>query len=186
MVSMNIDAGANGLSHLWLGLEDVLGPAEVKRLQTTDAAQEQLSVLRSRMDSLYGRTGAHGLAICSGRAAFKHLLETHGQEMGFDETTYRFLPIRLKVRRGLELLARWISKTYGLQVTVVSSDKDFHLKVEGSQEGKSPALCDFTVGLLQGFLTWTSGGKFYMVRETECRAMGAGCCDFQVGKNPLE
>jgi predicted hydrocarbon binding protein len=186
MVSMNIDAGANGLSHLWLGLEDVLGPAEVKRLQTTGAGQVQLSVLRSRMDSLYGRTGAHGLAICSGRAAFKYLLETQGQEMGFEEASYRFLPIRVKVRRGLELLANWIGKTYGMQVTVVSGDKEIHFKVEGSKEGESPALCDFTVGLLQGFLAWVSGGKFYMVKETECRTLGAGCCDFQVGKNPLE
>lgn len=186
MVSINIDAGANGLSHLWQGLEDVLGPAETKRLKATDTAQDQLTALRSRMDSLYGRTGAHGLAICSGRAAFKYLLEKNGQEMGFEDVAYRFLPIRSKLRRGLELLARWIEKTYGLKVTVINGDKDFHFKVAETQENRHPVMCDFTIGLLQGFLAWTSGGKFYIVRETQCCALGEDCCNFQVGKTPVE
>ena len=186
MVSMNINAETIGVTHLLLGLADVLGPSEVDRLKSSGLTKERLGELRSRMDSLYGKTGASGLAICSGRAAFKYLLEKQGKEIGFEDTAYRFLPVRLKIRKGLEILAQWMEKTYGLQTTVLSVDKDFHFRLGESPQDHVPALCDFTAGLLQGFLAWTSGGKFYIVREIECRALGAEFCDFQVGKNPLE
>jgi hypothetical protein len=183
---MNIEAGIQGFSHLWQGLEDVLGPAEVRRLKTPDGSKQDIAVLRSRMDSLYGKTGARGLAICSGRAAFRYLLDGQGQEMGFEEAAFRFLPTRLKVRRGLEFLASWIASAYGSRASVVSGEKDFHFKIEGSLENENHAICDFTAGLLQGFLAWVSGGRFYVVKETECMTLGAECCDYQVAKNPLE
>ena len=186
MVSMNIDAGTIGVNHLLLGLADVLGPTEVDRLKSSGLTKERLGELRSRMDSLYGKTGASGLAICSGRAAFKYLLENQGKEIGFEDTAYRFLPTRLKIRKGLEILARWMEKTYSLQANVVSDDRDFHFRLGESPQDHELALCDFTAGLLQGFLAWTSGGKFYLVREIECRKLGANYCNFEVGKNPLE
>ena len=186
MVSMNINAETIGVTHLLLGLTDVLGPSEVDRLKSSGLTKERLGELRSRMDSLYGKTGASGLAICSGRAAFKYLLDKQGIEIGFEDTAYRFLPVRLKIRKGLEILAQWMEKTYALQANVVSDNRGFHFRLGESPQDQVLALCDFTVGLLQGFLAWTSGGKFYLVREIECCAVGANYCDFQVGKNPLE
>jgi hypothetical protein len=186
MVSVNIDAGTIEVNHLLLGLTDVLGPSEVDRLKPSGLTNERLGELRSRMDSLYGKTGASGLAICSGRAAFKYLLKKQGKELGFEDAAYRFLPTRLKIRKGLEILAQWMEKIYALPVNVINDERDFHFRLGDPEHDHDLALCDFTAGLLQGFLAWTSGGKYYLVREIECRAVGASGCDFQVGKIPLE
>jgi predicted hydrocarbon binding protein len=188
MVTMSLSMNAHYDKHLVLGLEEVLGPAELERLQKhCGGSADKVDSIRKTMDEFYGASGASGLAICSGRAAFKHLLAETGREIGFEDANYCFLPTRLKIRKGLELLAAWIEKTYDLKTTVKNAGKEFQLEVKDmSEKGAVPTLCDFTSGLLQGFLTWTSGGKFYVVRETECRGAGAGQCTYTVGKFPLD
>jgi predicted hydrocarbon binding protein len=186
MVTMN--PGLNTNNYLIRGLEEVLGPVELANLHSgSNNSGNPVSSIRKKMDELYGPTGARGLAICSGRAAFKHLLAESGREIGFEATEYRFLPIRSKIRRGLEMLAKWIEKTYTLQATLYSENKVFRFEVKGvAGTSNVLTLCDFTSGLLQEFLAWTSGGKFYAVHEAECRGTGAEQCSFLVGKYPLE
>jgi predicted hydrocarbon binding protein len=171
---------------LFLGLEETIGSAELSKLRPADPS-DPIAAIRKKMDERYGKTGASGVAICSGRAAFKHLLEKDGIAIGFEDADFKFLPARLKVRKGLELLASWLEDVYALKISVRNSERELHVDVKDPQHPKSePALCDFTSGLLQGFLAWTSGGKFFVVRETECRAAGAEQCSFSVGKFPLE
>lgn len=171
------------------GLEEVLGPTELSRL-TGKAGRSSLTALQQKMEECYGSDGARGVAICAGRSAFKHLVERNGGVIGFEETDYRFSPIKVKIRKGLSLLAKWIENTYGLKATVQNGVGDYYrFEVSEGQRSdlaKELPLCDFTSGLLQEFMAWTSGGKFYVVRETDCRRTGSACCNFQVGKTPVE
>ena len=188
MDSMNMVWKRNMDSPLFLGLEETIGTADTAELKKLAQGKPEITAdVLNQMDEMYGKAGTSGVAICSGRAAFKYLLEKDGREIGFESLDFRFLPIRVKVRRGLELMAGWFEKNYGVKASVRSGEGEFHVDVSDAEEGKSSAtLCDFTTGLLQGFLAWMSGGKFYVVRETECRASGADKCSFSVGKNPLE
>lgn len=188
MDSMNmVLKGKMDLPLFW-GLEETIGPADTAELQKLAGGKSEMTAdVRKKLDEMYGKVGASGVAICSGRAAFKYLLENDGKEIGFESPDFRFLPIRVKVRRGLELMAGWFEKNYGVKASVRSGEREFRVDVFDSAEGESNTnLCDFTAGLLQGFLAWISGGKFYVVRETECRASGAEKCSFSVGKKPLE
>ena len=47
-------------------------------------------------------------------------------------------------------------------------------------------LCYFIVGILQEFLSWSSGGKNYHVEETECIAGGGQACVIRIEKQPLD
>jgi hypothetical protein len=178
-----------GEDHLVSGLEEVLGPSELSRL-AGGVEKSSLTALQQKMEECYGSDGARGVAICTGRAAFKHLVERNGGAIGFEDVDYRFSPIKVKIRKGLGLLAKWIETTYGLKVSVQNGTGDFYrFEVSGDQQSnpaKELPLCDFTSGLLQEFMAWTSGGKFYVVRETDCRRAGSACCNFQVGKSPVE
>jgi predicted hydrocarbon binding protein len=182
-----------------LGLEEVLGPKELSKLKTSsnssakknsDASQNQITPIRMAMDEAYGKICASGLAICAGRAAFKHLLVEKGAELGFDDDKYRFLPIHVKIRKGLELLAQWMKDTFGYQITVHPEAKVLNFDIRDVSSGAVPSqydyMCDFTSGLLQEFLAWLSGGKFYPIHERECKAAGASVCNFQIDRNPLD
>jgi predicted hydrocarbon binding protein len=46
--------------------------------------------------------------------------------------------------------------------------------------------CHFTVGLLQEFLSWLSGGKIYLVEETSCKAKGDTVCQIRIDQKPLD
>lgn len=188
MDTMSMVMKGNIDSPLFLGLQETIGPADVAKLRDLLTGGTDLnSDVRRKMDEMYGEAGACGVAICSGRAAFKYLLEKDGKAIGFENPDFRFLPIRVKVRKGLELMARWFEINYGVKTSLHSAEGEFQIDVKDSSGGSSSTtLCDFTSGLLQGLLAWISGGKFYVVRETECRASGAEKCSFSVGKNPLE
>ncbi len=188
MDSMNMVLKGKLDSPLFLGLEETIGAADAAELQKLAQGEPEVNAdVLKQMHEMYGKAGTSGVAICSGRAAFKYLLEKDGREIGFENPDFRFLPIRVKVRRGLELMASWFEKNYGVKASVHSGEGEFRVDVNDAAGGKSgTTLCDFTTGLLQGFLAWISGGKFYVVCETECRANGAEKCSFSVGKNPLE
>jgi predicted hydrocarbon binding protein len=49
----------------------------------------------------------------------------------------------------------------------------------------SRAVCYCGIGILESGLSWASGGKKYLVEETECKALGHENCVFRVRKEPL-
>jgi predicted hydrocarbon binding protein len=142
------------------------------------------------MEEMFGPTGTRGLMVCSGRAAFKYFLKGEGKTLGFDTAQFRLLPTRTKLKKGLQQIALWMQNSSGDVITLKNEDKQWIYEVSsGSEiEGKkiSATNCDFTAGLLQEFLSWAGGGKFYRVKETTCRAAGDSCCSFVIDKFPLE
>jgi predicted hydrocarbon binding protein len=47
-------------------------------------------------------------------------------------------------------------------------------------------MCDFTIGLLQEFMAWAGGSKYFRIQEIACRGNGDACCSFKIDKNPIE
>lgn len=173
-----------------LGLQEILGAEAYKRLMVLCGSERpSVAPVSRNMQELYGPGGARGLLICSGRAAFKYLLKQEGNTLGFDTPQFRLLPARSKLKRGLHQIAAWMEHSTGDTVTIQNEEKHWLYEVaEGASRNLDSKLgnCDFTVGLLQEFLSWAGGGKFYRVKETACRHNGAACCTFIVDKFPLE
>ncbi|MHC1740455.1 MAG: 4-vinyl reductase [Anaerolineaceae bacterium] len=181
------------------GLEETIGPIELEklfqklphlRMNQTLFSSEQINPLQEKMSEFYGAAGARGISICSGRAAFKHLLEQQGQLIGFDNESFRFLPGRLKLKKGLTLLANWFEKTYH-ETTQLEDQGDFWLlKISTLPDNLGDQncgnLCDFTAGVFQEFMTWAGGGRFFRIVETTCRVKGDEYCGFLIDKNPID
>ena len=199
MVEQNISLQTGPFQLFFLGLQEILSPEDFGKLVSstsdTDLVYEgisaaQLKPVRQKMNEVYGEKGARGLAMCSGRAAFKHLLSQHGKALGFEANGFRFLPTRLKLKKGLELLAVWVKTSYGDEAKIISSEKTWLFDVchchECSGFSGVDAMCDFTAGILQEFLAWAGGEKFYRVQETNCCARGDAACRFTIDKFPLD
>jgi predicted hydrocarbon binding protein len=173
-----------------LGLQEILGAEAYKKLMSLCGGDwASVAPVSRNMQELYGPGGARGLLICSGRAAFKYLLKQEGKSLGFDTPQFRLLPSRSKLKRGLHQIADWMQRSSGDAVTIVSEEKHWLYQVaDGAARNPESKEnnCDFTVGLLQEFLSWAGGGKFYRVKESTCRHDGAACCTFIIDKFPLE
>ena len=194
-----IENAKNPQSYFMTGLEETIGPNELRELiegtgieneNQEESLPDQVIMVRQKMDEVYGKSGASGLAICSGRAAFQHVLNQQSRQIGFEEDAFRFLPGRNKLKKGLRLLANWLEKENHETIQMENSDGHWLLSVSDDRESSecenARTMCDFTAGLLQEFMTWAGGGKYFRVTETDCRKNGANSCSIQIDKKPIE
>ncbi len=150
----------------------------------------EVSSIQQAFEGLYGEQGARGAALRSGRSAFCYFLKEFGDEAGFNQLEFRLTPLKRRVLVGLESLARITSREIGQQIQVQAAGKVWTWQISNCPEcwgrqSLTPA-CDFTVGLLQEFLSWLSGGKVYLVEETACRAKGDPACSIRIDQTPLD
>ena len=195
MVSQNTTIGFDPINCFIQGIIETIGPEEFEKLcrckpAINEGAASNIHPLRAQMDRVYGPTSATGIAICAGRAAFRHLLRQQESELGFNQDSYRFSPRGMKLEKGLRLLAKWMAANFNQQVDL-TNEKD-HWLVNISDGGKNDNvqtagnLCDFTTGMLQEFMSWAGSGKFFLIKEVACRANGEKACCFRIGKTPIE
>ncbi len=190
------------------GMEEIIGRSGVHAVLNTDlmarfyqqenemGAQEEglpareLSAIQSSLEEMYGKRGSRGVALRAGRASFKYVLRYYGASLGLTDLNYRLLPAPARLRTGLEALVKLFSDLEGGPVEVEQAETAWLWRSTACPfcwlRTTSEPACPFTVGLLQEFLSWNSGGKVYHVEETECRAQGKPACVFRIDIKPLE
>jgi predicted hydrocarbon binding protein len=100
------------------------------------------------------------------------------------------LPLSAKLKIGLPAMAKVFSQ-FSDQISRVEDRGDHFLytiercPVCWGRHADKP-ICHAAVGLLQGGVHWVSGGKEFKIRETQCIAVGAPTCSFEILKEPLE
>ncbi len=190
------------------GMEEIIGRSGVRAVLNTeglsgfyrggkepvekvDEAQlSELSTIQSALEEVYGKRGGRGITLRAGRASFKYILRIYGASLGLTDLNYRLLPAPLRLKTGLASLARLFSELEGGQVEIEQTGTAWTWQSQKcpfcwERTSKEPA-CTFTVGLLQEFLAWNSGGKVFHVEEVECRAKGKPACLFRIDMQPLE
>lgn len=149
-----------------------------------------VTALLNSLEDLYGPTGAHGLAQRFGKTIFRHGLRQLGGKAGFRALEYRILPSPKRVEVGLAALAEMVAESTGEKITLSEDSTHWIWRADRSQDCLSSRIgepcCFALVGMIQEFAAWASGGRFYRVVETECRAAGADSCCFMIEKKPLD
>lgn len=157
----------------------------LKRMENIEIAAAQQA-----LESMYGPRGGRGIALRAGRAGFKYLLRQYGVRMGLVDLNFRLLPVPTRIRTGLEMLAGLMGQIGDEQVQVEDREKCWHwntLNCPICWERKAKEqVCHFTVGLLQEFSSWASGGRVFAVAETNCHARGDASCLIQIEKRALD
>jgi len=149
-----------------------------------------LSRLLEVIEETYGHKGGQGIALRAGRASFKKVFGMYGQQMGFTKLDYRLLPIPARLKTGLNALANTISDLWQEPIRVLEDQGAWYWQIEHSpwcwERHHGEVACHFTVGLVQEYLSWASGGKYYDVVEIMCAAAGEEYCAFQINKQAFE
>lgn len=188
--SMEEVVGKNGLNQVLnlLGRSDLIGnypPSDSQRAFSFSA----IGSLLAQLENAYGPRGGRGLALRTGRVAFKYGLREFGQQMGVMETAFRLLPLDAKIRVGGQALAELFNKETDQRVSIQEEGEKLLWIIErcpvcwGRQT--EDTVCHLAVGLLQESLYWVSGGKIFSVEETLCIAKGDPTCTIEINQTPL-
>jgi predicted hydrocarbon binding protein len=153
-------------------------------------AFSDLSQVQAALENIYGPRGGRGLALRTGRAAFKFGLRQFAEQLGLNEVGFRLLPLSEKLPRGAEIFADLFNQFSDQCVRVETCDTFILWHIERCPvcwERHSPdPLCHLAVGVLQEALYWVSGGKSFMVEETACIARGDPACTIAINRQPLD
>ncbi len=149
-----------------------------------------LSRLLVALEELYGPRGGRGLALRAGRVCFKYGVQDFGGVLGFTDVAFRLLPLSLKVRLALEVLAQICNRYSDQRVLLGENDTAYLCIIERCglcwERQTTQPVCTLAIGLLEESLYWVSGGKRFDIEELTCMATGAPNCTFQIHKRPLD
>ncbi|MEA4909304.1 MAG: hypothetical protein VB089_16900 [Anaerolineaceae bacterium] len=149
---------------------------------------EQFTALQQALEESYGSRAGHGIALRAGRSAYRYLLRQFTGQLGVTGLEYRLLPTPNRLHIGLQSLARTISNNWAGRVSVQETDLSWVWTLEDSPWSRQPAgdepVCHFVAGMVQEFMAWVSGGRFYPVNE--CQPCEAAGCRIEISKQPID
>jgi predicted hydrocarbon binding protein len=151
---------------------------------------DEVAQLQRAMDEMYGPRSGRGLARRAGRACFRLGVKDFGPMLGIADLAFRILPVGLKLKVGLEVLAETFNKFTDHQVQLGEDDQYFHWTMDrcGTCWGRSSdePCCHLAVGILEEGLYWVSGGKTFYVEEVSCVAGGDPTCNVLISRRSLD
>lgn len=153
--------------------QEIFGEGDVyTNFSQVDSEMDQngahaLEEFQAYLQKQCGCTGGRGAAILAGRSMFNTILRCAGEAMGWFDSQYFMLPLSQRLKKGLQNLAWQWGKMNHREISVQEME-DHWLWIQSippTQSESSYHNCDLTVGLLQEFTSWLSGGKFYDIQE---------------------
>jgi len=139
--------------------------------------------IKKALDVLLGANGTRGAALRVGRSFFDDFFKTYGIQIGLNSLEYRMMPLKKRIKSGLETLSALFSD-FGIKVS--DDENKWYWTYEKLPtcfkiNGEDTPIGDFSVGLLQAYLSWASGGKIYPVQQMPDRDH----CIIEIGKKAL-
>jgi predicted hydrocarbon binding protein len=150
---------------------------------------DEVGKIQQTLEELYGPSSARALARDVGRACFRIGAQDLNPVLGLTDPALRILPLRMRFRIGLEVLAQLFDRFSDHIVRLEEDERAFGWVVERcavcwGRQTDSPC-CDLMVGLLEEGVYWISGGERFHVEEISCIAAGDATCTVLIDKQPL-
>ena len=148
------------------------------------------SALMMALEDIYGLRGGRVMGMRIGRATFMDLLSNYGAMVGVTDLAFKILPVSIKLRIGINAMAKVFNMVSDQETEVVEYENYFHYIVKqcpvcwGRHDEEKP-VCFSQVGLIKGGLNWVTNGKEFNVKEVYCYAMGDEHCTFRILKTPI-
>jgi hypothetical protein len=192
MSSANGNTNETGREIIQSALESVIGREETLRiLQQAGQLAGSGSALRQRtqagriqsaLEQAYGSQAGRGLAVLVGRACLGYSLRLLGGRSGLTDPAFRLLPLQKKLKAGSRKLADVFSLFGEVHVTPSEEASRFRFTVNETEERP---CCAIAMGFLQEAYYWLSGGRNFLVSESECIAGGKPSCTIMIDRVPI-
>lgn len=169
-------------------------PLTTGRLASPEAERrltfEAIGALQAAVEQHLGETAGRQMNRRIGQSAFQAGLQDFEPIVGLADLPQRRIPLGMKFRVGLDVFARVFTQ-FSDQVVRVADTANHHLwiiercPVCWGRRTADPC-CHLAGGVLAAAAGWASGGRRFVVEESQCQARGDRACVFQIAKTPLE
>lgn len=178
--------GENGLNTVLRtsGLERYIGnfpPNDLEpAIQTSDYAR-----LNEAIESFYGR-GGRGMLRRIGQASFQYAVREQAALLGIAGVALKVLPVRQRIKFILNALVDALKKSNPQVEAWVEESGDSFAYYDATcaichgRKSTEP-ICYLYLGSIGEAVRWAAG-RAYQIIETQCTAMGAPHCRFEVGE----
>ena len=191
-----------------LALDEILGCAEEQRILTLAGLADicftsqpisfgQIGCLQSAIFGVFGPRAGRGISRRVGQASFKYAQREIEVELGLNTSSFRLLPMRARLKSGLEGFARLFNTFADQHVRLEQKEQVVYWHIErcpfcsgrvedtvANDRPDNPS-CDWAVGFLQEALYWVSGGKYFQMEEKKCLASGDRVCTIGIDLIPM-
>lgn len=135
----------------------------------------------------FGSRGSRGIAYRVGGASFGWFIRLKGDYYNLTDTEYRLKNYSNRCLFGLNQIAEFIKQNCGMEINII--DQKDHWLVEISPNeihmNTNKLWGDFLAGLFREYLTWTSGGRFFVMNTLPTNHNGDLLYRLSINKQPL-
>ncbi len=150
---------------------------------------EEVGRLFEAVEGIFGVRAGQRIVRRTGEVCFKYGIEGFGTVIGLADFGLRFLPITLRLRIGLEILAEIFNRYTDHHVRLGENEDSFFFMTDrcGFCWGRhtETSACMLLEGLLQESLYWISRGKHFFIEGVHCIACGDAQGVLRIAKTPL-
>ena len=186
------------------GVEEIIGQEDIQELLTREGipfglnqrqniqlerglSYQEIIKLENRLEGMFGENGSRGAALRAGRSFFQDYFQKYGIECGLNSLEYRMKPLKQRILCGLETLSTLLSDSTRVEIKISDDEQKWYWVLENVSwcadiNGGGVPVCDFSIGLLQAYLSWASGGKAYPIQKSEERGT---VCVIEIGKKAI-
>ena len=170
------------LAFVQYGLAEIFGSQTVTLIDPTLEKTPTFCSIKRTLSKDTGQAACAGLCIRAGRAAFQYWLRQNGAALGWQESEFRLLPLRSRIRRVITDLLAWLDKHAIINGSINETPTTWQINAANLAGNDGVMDCDFFCGFLQEAVCWADSGKFHAVRETTCQTEAGGRCVFEITK----
>jgi len=160
------------------------------RISPSSSLPDNVQGFLMALEDVYGICGGRGLAFRIGQAAFPYVVKHVTSEAGFEDKEFHLLPPGRRLGSGLRILAQEIGREWEQAIVVSETPGYWVWRVQDCPAclgRRSDAPCCYVLaGMLQAYMTWAGGGRYYQVKEVQCQALGDSVCIFEIANKPLD
>ncbi len=148
------------------------------------------SKLCAILDDFYGIRGGHGVARRASWASYAPLRQALADIPDVSVWDQVELSMEKKIKGTLVGTARIISGATDQYTTVEEDEQSFFFTVHKCpvcwDRTSDIPICHMTLGALEEAMRWSFGGRWFVIEEIQCIAMGDEVCQYRTDKFPFE
>lgn len=150
---------------------------------------EEVGQLQQAIWDMYGPRGARVFATRAGEQSFQDGVGQFGSLASAAQAAMKIGSLEVRIKIGLGFFAKVFNQVSDQVVSVSENATHWVWIIERcpmcwGRKSDQP-VCHLASGVLRAALAWASDGREFRIAETECKAMGAENCVFEIEKTPV-